>query len=183
MEPRDRTFTEVHSTRRSVREYTGELVPRELVRDIVEEAALAPSAFNEQPWRVVVVRGDELGRVLEPMGGNAAKVEAAGTLVAVFAETELDEWADYYDGSLTRTLPEYAVRNGALFAMALMDVAWSHGVATRPMIGFDAPALTAELAERDSWHPVIAMTLGWPADVEQSPRERKPVDEILTIHG
>lgn len=183
VEPRDRTFAEVHRTRRSVREYTGELVPRELVRDIVEEATLAPSAFNGQPWRVVVVRGDELERVLPAMGGNARKVEAAGTVAAVFADIDLGDRADYYDGSLSRTPEEYGVRNASLLAMALMDVAWSHGVATRPMIGFDAPALVEALEVPESWHPVVTMTLGWPADVEPSPRDRRPVDEVLTIIG
>ena len=35
----------------------------------------------------------------------------------------------------------------------------------------------------ETWHPVLTTTLGWPADVEQSPRDRRPVDEILTIIG
>ncbi len=59
-EPRDRTFAQVHRTRRSVVDDTGEDVSRELVTAILEEAAQAPRAFNSQPWRVVVVRGDPL---------------------------------------------------------------------------------------------------------------------------
>lgn len=174
----------MHRTRRSVREYTGEVVSRDLVRDIVEEATLAPSAYNSQPWRVVVVRGDELGRVLPAMGGNAAKVENAGTLVAVFADLDVaGRFGDSYDGSLARTPVEFGVRNGSLLAMAIMDVAWSHGVATRPMIGFDAAALVDALAVPSSWHPVLTMTLGWPVDGDTEPGDRRPVDEVLTFVG
>lgn len=184
MDPRDRTFSEVHRTRRSIVEYTGEVVSRDLVTAIVEEAAQAPSAFNSQPWRVVVVRDEELARVLPAMGGNAAKVREAGTLVAVFADLRLEgRAAGFYDGSLARTPQEYGVRNGALLAMALMDVAWSHGVGTRPMIGFDAAALGEALDVPDGWHPVLTMTLGWPVETDQEPGERLPVAEILTIHG
>lgn len=184
MDPRDQTFAQVHRTRRSVTDYTGEVVSRELVREIVEEAALAPSSMNSQPWRVVVVRGDELERVLPALGGNAKKVAAAGTLVAVYADLDLDErMASYYDGGLARTPEEYGVRNGSLFAMALMDVAWSHGVATRPMIGFHPEALADELDLPDTWHPVLVMSLGWPADVDRGDHDRRPVDEVLTIIG
>lgn len=183
MDPRDRTFAEVHRTRRSVREYTGESVSRDLVRAIVEEATFAPSAFNAQPWRVVVVRGDELVRVLPAMGGNAAKVENAGTLVAVFADLEVADEHGGYDGSLARTREEFGVRNGSLLAMAIMDVAWSHGVATRPMIGFDATALVEALDVPATWHPVLTMALGWPLDADQVPGERLPVDDVLTFVG
>jgi nitroreductase len=184
MDPRDRTFSEVHRTRRSVVEYTGEVVSRDLVTAIVEEATQAPSAFNSQPWRVVVVRDDELQRVLPAMGGNASKVREAGTLVAVFADLRLEgRAAGFYDGSPARTPVEYGVRNGSLLAMALMDAAWSHGVGTRPMIGFDAAALGRSLDVPDSWHPVLTMALGWPLESDPEPGDRRPVGEVLTILG
>jgi nitroreductase len=44
-------------SRRSVRAYKPEAVPRETVRDILQAASSAPSNSNTQPWRVHVVGG------------------------------------------------------------------------------------------------------------------------------
>lgn len=54
-------------SRRSVRAFTREPLRRELVEEILEDAATAPSGANIQPWRVVVVSGvvkDELAQAL-----------------------------------------------------------------------------------------------------------------------
>lgn len=183
MDPRDLTWAEVNASRRSVTGYTGEVVSRDLVRDVVAEAHLAPSAFNSQPWRFVVAQGEDIARFEPALGGNAGKVRAAGTMVAVFAdlgEVERDErLAGFYDGSTGRTAVEYGARNGGLAAMALMHAAWSHGIATRPMIGFDADALARAADVPDDWHPVMVVALGWPEDEDAAPRRRRPLDEVL----
>ncbi|GAB6146639.1 FAD-dependent oxidoreductase [Desulfocicer niacini] len=46
--------------RRSVRMYTKESVPREMIHRILEAGRFAPSAGNSQPWRFVVIRNREL---------------------------------------------------------------------------------------------------------------------------
>jgi len=48
---------EALKTRRCVRVYTGQSVPREVIEDIIDCARLAPTARNEQPWEFVVVTG------------------------------------------------------------------------------------------------------------------------------
>lgn len=48
----------------SVREFTDEPVPDELVADILDDARFAPSGGNRQPWRVVSVRDAETRRLL-----------------------------------------------------------------------------------------------------------------------
>ncbi len=183
MEHRDLTWAELVRTRRSVTDYTGEVVSRDLVREIVEEATLAPSAFNSQPWRFVVVQGDDLDAFEDVLGGNHGKTRAAGTMVAVFADladvTGDGSRAAYYDGRTGRSPVEYGVRNASLGAMALMYAAWSHGVATRPMIGFDADGLAAQLEVPSSWHPVLVLALGWPEEQPTGPGTRRDVVEVL----
>ena len=48
--------------RRSIRAYTPQPVPQELVREILDEARWAPSSRNTQAWSVWVVTGDALER-------------------------------------------------------------------------------------------------------------------------
>lgn len=49
-------------SRRSVREFSAEPVPPELIENAIRSAATAPSGANQQPWRFVVVRDPEIKR-------------------------------------------------------------------------------------------------------------------------
>jgi nitroreductase len=55
-------FQDVIRGRRSVRAYTTEPVPQDLIREILDEARWAPSSRNTQAWNVWVVTGDALER-------------------------------------------------------------------------------------------------------------------------
>lgn len=176
-------YAGLNRTRRSWLGYTGEVVPSALVRTIVEEATLAPSGSNLQPWRFVVAGPDQLDRFADALGSNIDKVRDAGTLLIVFGDPNAVEAKDgsheFYDGGKT-SRRDFAVRNASLAAMNVMLAAWSHGVATRPMIGFE-PFLVREAAKAPrAWLPVVAIAMGYPdLDREQAPRDRLPVDEVL----
>jgi nitroreductase len=43
-------------SRRSIRRYTAEAVPDEVIKELLEAAMSAPSANNEQPWHFVVIK-------------------------------------------------------------------------------------------------------------------------------
>ncbi len=51
---------DVIRTRRSIRDYTEEPVPRETVRELLAAAMNAPSAANEQPWQFIVIDDPEI---------------------------------------------------------------------------------------------------------------------------
>jgi nitroreductase len=51
---------EAMHARRSIREFTSELVPMDTIRQLVEAAGRAPSSKNTQPWRLYLVRGAPL---------------------------------------------------------------------------------------------------------------------------
>jgi len=53
---------EAVARRRSVRAFTSQTVPSELLRAVIEEAARAPSGGNLQPWRIHVLVGPALAR-------------------------------------------------------------------------------------------------------------------------
>ncbi len=56
-------FETLVRTRRSVRGYKTDPVPRALIEDIIEVARGAPSSMNTQPWHVHVLTGAPLERV------------------------------------------------------------------------------------------------------------------------
>jgi nitroreductase len=53
-----RTADEAMTSRRSIRAFLDKPVPREMVEDLLEVAARAPSGTNTQPWKVHVVGGE-----------------------------------------------------------------------------------------------------------------------------
>ncbi len=84
-------------TRRAVREYAGKEISKEILKDIIDCARLAPSARNQQPWEFVVVTEKEM---LERLGditeyGDFIRNAAACVIVCC------DGSAKYYleDGS------------------------------------------------------------------------------------
>lgn len=53
-------LSEAIHTRRSIRKFTDELVPDEMIRKILEAAMMAPSAGNAQPWQFIVINSREI---------------------------------------------------------------------------------------------------------------------------
>jgi len=50
---------DIITSRQSIRKYTNEPIPDEMIDKIIEAARYAPSGENEQPWRLIVVRNPE----------------------------------------------------------------------------------------------------------------------------
>src|SRR5512147_1031993 len=50
-----RMITNTIRTRRSIRSYTAQPVPAELIDQLLEAATRAPSSHNSQPWRFAVI--------------------------------------------------------------------------------------------------------------------------------
>ena len=53
------------TSRRSIRQFTSEPISNEVITDILEVAAWAPSGTNIQPWNVHVLTGSMKGKVCE----------------------------------------------------------------------------------------------------------------------
>ena len=49
--------------RRSIRGFTKDPVPKELIREVLAIAQRAPSSMNTQPWHFHVLTGDPLDRI------------------------------------------------------------------------------------------------------------------------
>lgn len=86
-------FRKVVRSRRSVRRFTDEAVPVEVLEDCLELAMLAPNSSNLQPWEFFVVQTPELKARLARacLGQNAAKT--APVLIAVVARP--DTWREH----------------------------------------------------------------------------------------
>ena len=71
--------------RRSVRKFTEELVPEEKVESLLRAAMAAPSAHNEQPWVMIVIRDRGLLEKIaaaQPDGRMTARAQVAVVICA-----------------------------------------------------------------------------------------------------
>ena len=93
--------------RRSVRDYTGEPIPREDLETIVDAGRLAASGNNKQPWDFVVVT--ERG-MIEQLKVASLWMEEAAAIIAVVLDPSSRWWRE--DGSA-------AVENMLIAATAL----------------------------------------------------------------
>ena len=82
--------------RRSVKKYTGEPIPEEKLRYIVQAGFLAPSSRNLKPWKFIVVRDKAVLKQLagaKAMGG--AMLADADAAIVVTADSVLaDTWVE-----------------------------------------------------------------------------------------
>ncbi|CAN5182317.1 nitroreductase family protein [soil metagenome] len=112
MRHRARDFSEVMARRRTVREFSDQAVPPDVIENCLRAAATAPSGANMQPWRFVVVTNPGVKReirlaaeaeerhfythrasaewlaALAPLGTDENKpfLETAPVLIAVFEQ-------------------------------------------------------------------------------------------------
>ncbi len=83
-------------TRRSIRTYLDQLVPKELIQNLLAAAMQAPSARNQQPWQFIVIDDRAiLGKIPEFMP-NAAMAAEAPLAILVCGDLDLEESEGYW---------------------------------------------------------------------------------------
>ncbi len=78
---RERSFSEAIAERRATPSFDGSPVPDEVLEKIIRAGIEAPSGYNLQPWRFVVVRAAEQKRRLRAAAMGQSKVEEAGAVI------------------------------------------------------------------------------------------------------
>lgn len=202
---RAEAFFELMDARRSVRSFSSEAVPRDLIEMAIATASTAPSGAHRQPWRFVLV-GDaetkseirraaeaeeqenyEGGRLppdwieaLGPLGTDWHKpfLEEAPWLVVMFEE----RYGIAPDGSRRHN---YYVKESVGIACGLFIAAIHNmGLATLTHTPSPMRFLTSLLGRPDNERPFVLFPVGYPApDCQVPDLERKALDEVLVEHA
>jgi iodotyrosine deiodinase len=85
---RGRAFHDSMQRRRSVRTFSDEPVPRELIDVAIMTAASAPSGAHHQPWRFVVVEDAEVRHAIRIAAEHEERINYAGGRIG-------DEWRSH----------------------------------------------------------------------------------------
>jgi iodotyrosine deiodinase len=196
---RSREFLARVAERRSVRQFSSEPVPPELIENAIRAAGTAPSGANKQPWTFVVVSdpelkarirraaeheeellytrraSDEYLEAIEPIGTDADKphVTDAPYLIAVFEQP----WSRDADGEKRKN---YYVRESVGIAVGFLLIALhSSGLATLTHAPSPMGFLNEILERPDNERPFLLIPVGYPAeDAEVPVLEKKALAEI-----
>ena len=89
-------LTEMMYQRRSVRSYTGEKIPEELLNKVLAAGLLAESGRNIRPWEFIVVNDKELLKQMADCRiGSVSMLKSCDCAIAVVGdETKTDVWTE-----------------------------------------------------------------------------------------
>jgi nitroreductase len=200
---RVREFAAWMRRRRSVRHFSPEAVPIELIEAAIAVAASAPSGANRQPWRFVVVGDPAIKRrireaaeaeerenyerrmpddwlaALEPLGTDWHKdfLEVAPYLIVVFRQ-------DYglvlgTDGREQRVKHYYVMESVGIACGLLLAALHMAGLATLTHTPSPMGFLSRILGRPKNEQPYLLIPVGFPAADAVVPRiEKKPLDQV-----
>ena len=83
-------------TRRSIRKYTGELITREKVEELIQYGMYAPSARNCQPWHFVLLNEKELFLKIEEFQPHTRMLKHAQWGIVVCGDEQLAHTHEYW---------------------------------------------------------------------------------------
>ncbi len=197
MASRARALRQELARRRSVRAFSPEPVPLDVIEDCIAAAASAPSGANKQPWTFVLVTDHTLktkirqaaekeetafygGRApqrwlddLRPFGTDRNKpfLETAPALIVIFAQKhgrDAGERHYYVNESV-------GIATG--FLLAALHLA---GLATLTHTPSPMSFLRYILERPDNERAYMLIPVGWPAEACQVPDiQRKPLAEVM----
>jgi iodotyrosine deiodinase len=205
---RSREFLARMRQRRTVRDYSSEPVPFELIANAIATAATAPSGANQQPWTFCVVSDPAIKRrvreaaeaeeresyehrmseewleALAHLGTDWHKphLEDAPYLIVVFLQAYGLE--DVEDGTQRKVKHYYTAESVGISVGLLLASLHQAGLATlthtpNPM------AFLAEILQRPSnERAYVVIPVGYPAEDAHVPViTKKPLNEVMIVYG
>ena len=151
---------------------------------MIQAAHLAPSCFNNQPWRFVAI--DEprmLGSLYPALGSSNGWMRHSPVILAVASHRDLDcrssDGRDYF-----------AFDCGLALGMLVIQ-AWHMGYVAHPVAGYKPRAIKKLLGIPDDYTLITLVNIGRKGDDhslldadqrerETGPRVRRPLTEVLS---
>lgn len=203
-----REFLARMRTRRSVRDFSSEPVPFELIRNAIATAATAPSGANQQPWTFVVVTDPEIKRrireaaeheeresyehrmseawleALAPLGTDWHKphLEAAPYLIVVFMQAY---GLVGNEPVAQRKIKHYYTNESVGIAVGLL-LASLHQAGLATLTHTPNPmSFLSEILERPAnERAYVIIPVGYPAEDAHVPSiAKKPLEDVLIVRG
>ncbi|HSK02663.1 MAG TPA: nitroreductase family protein [Kofleriaceae bacterium] len=200
---RARAYADAMQRRRTVRDFSQEPFPEQILTEAVRAAASAPSGAHQQPWTFVVVTDPEIKRrireaaeaeekkswedrmsdewiaALEPLGVDWHKphLTDAPALIVVFAQP----WGIAGEPAGSRRVKHYYVDESVGIAVGmLLSALHLAGLATLTHTPSPMAFLREILGRPPNERAYVVIPVGYPAEGARVPDlERKPLTQVL----
>ena len=189
----------------SYRDFSSETVTPQEVASVLELVATAPSAWNLQPWRFVVISDQPTKDALQGAAFNQKQVGGAQVVVALYtamvdaigklgdvlhpsmpAEAK-EAYGKRILGSFEAMTPEkrdeWGQQQGNIALGYLILLLELHGMVSSPMLGFDPPAVRKILNLPEHARIPALVAVGKPAAEHPGPQHRLPLDQLVRFVG
>jgi nitroreductase len=178
VEPRiEKKLSDVVFGRRATPSFDGEPIPPEDLHTILQSGLHAPSGYNIQPWRFIVVQSPEQKKRLRAASYNQGKVEEASVVIVACGDADgwrkdLDEMLqlgreggmpESYAEQARSSVPEYLSSftseqmHGWLNKQVML--AYTHMMLMAEVLGYDTAPM--EGFEQDKVHEVLRLPLSY----------------------
>lgn len=170
----------------TVRFFTNEPIPDEMLQAILDAARRAPTSNNMQTYSIVVVRNQETKKQLAVLAHNQKHIETAQVFLAFCADIKrLEAVGEMHGQPLVKTLETTltATVDAAIVGMSVQTAAESFGLGA-VMIGAmrNHPDKAAALLGLPTGvYVVFGMCLGWP-DWDKVPAQKPRLPKSLVVH-
>ena len=177
----------------------GKIVPRKTMRKILELAQRAPSCFNVQPYKIIIVESDEgKEKLAQAMHGpNPGQIRSSSFAVVFAADPdpipllgqdppEFKVQAIEKVSLAQQSTPEaWAVKNVMLVVGHFLLAATANGLQTNPMEGFQSQeAVRKAVGIPDKYDVPIVVAVGYenyPKDARPRVSPRRPLEEMCFL--
>ncbi|MCX6617657.1 MAG: nitroreductase family protein [Acidobacteria bacterium] len=154
---------ELLKTRRSIRAYTPQAVPREIIEDIIDCGRLAPTARNEQPWEFVVVTDKALRSRIAQAADYGRFIADAPACVAVLSRQT-----------------KYYLEDGSAATLNILLAAHAHGLGACWVAGDKKPyaaRVVQMVGAPEDYRLISLVSIGYPAEKPET--RKRPLREML----
>ncbi|MFH0881393.1 MAG: nitroreductase family protein [bacterium] len=196
------TVTEAIDARRSVHSYDPtRKVTMEQLRELIELSAKAPSSFNLNHWRFIVVRSTEGKKKLHEASLNQKHILDSSAVLVVLGKIDahldvdrfIPDWIEkgyYPDDKHLRGVSEQfygknpvvqrdeAIRSTSIMTGIMMLAAVERGLSTAPIIGFRPKQVMEAFDIPENYVPVMLLTVGYEKNPMPERVKRLPFEEI-----
>ena len=164
---------ETINTRQSIRAFTNKDVANEDVTTLLEAMIRSPSAGNRQPWRIYVIRNEQVKRNLTKSAHDQEFIMEAPVVFVVCRVPE-ESGARYRN----RGRNFYSIQDTAAMTQNLLLAVHSMGLGACWVGAFNDSAVAAALDCPSSVLPVSIIPVGYPAETPNL-RGRRSIDSIV----
>ncbi|MBI2844157.1 MAG: nitroreductase family protein [Armatimonadetes bacterium] len=150
-------------TRRSIRSYTRDPVPRDVILQIVDAGRMAATALNLQPWQFIVVTDQETREKIAEVADYGKFIADAQVCIAVYCENS-----------------KYYLEDGSAATQNILNAATAYGLGSCWVAGDKkayCPAINKILDVPDNYRLVSLVAVGHAAE-ERNPG-KKPLSSVL----